>query len=188
MMDYTMNGRSPIRCGNADTIMAPHNVYRCKGEDKWVSIAVGSDEEWKALKNAMGEPEWAENPAYANAYGRHENRRIIDEHMADWTMGYTHYEIMERLQAVGVAAMPSFCATEILNDPHVKARELLTTVEHPLLGEQHVFNPPWKLSDTPATIRKPGPCLGEDNEEVYTTLVGLSQQEMQQLTQDQVLY
>lgn len=51
-----MNGTSPNRCGNQDAIMAPHNVYRCKGDDKWISIAVGSDEEWQALKGAMGNP------------------------------------------------------------------------------------------------------------------------------------
>lgn len=188
LMEYTMNGRSPTRCGNDDPVMAPHNVYRCKGDDKWISIAVGTDEEWEALKGAMGSPAWAEDAKYADVFGRHENRQELDQNMAAWTILYTPMEIMEQLQSVGVAAMPSFSASEILENPHVKARELVTSVQHPLLGEQFVIMPPWKMSETPATIRKPGPCLGEDNEEVFSTLLGYSHEEIQQMTDAQILY
>lgn len=188
MMEYTMNGRSLGRTGNTDPVMAPHNVYRCKGDDKWISIAVGTEEEWQNLVHAMGDPEWAKDEKFADMYSRHENSAEIDAHMAEWTIQYGHIELMHLLQDAGVAAMPSFCATEILEDPHVKARGLLTTVEHPLLKTQHVFNPPWKLSETPATIRKPGPCLGEDNVEVFTTLLGMSEEEVKKLEEEKTLY
>lgn len=188
MMEYTMNGRSLFRCGNEDPIMAPHNVYRCKGEDKWVSIAVGTDEEWRALCGAMGKTKLADDPAYAAAYSRRQNREELDVIMSAWTIDYTHREVMEKLQAVGVAAMPSFSASEILSDPHTEARGLVTSVQHPLLGEQRVINPPWKLSETPATIREPGPCLGEDNVEVFTTLLGLSANEVKRLTEEKIAY
>jgi benzylsuccinate CoA-transferase BbsF subunit len=188
MMDYTMNGRSPIRCGNADTIMAPHNVYRCKGEDKWVSIAVATDEEWKSLCRAMGEPEWTKDAAFGDSYSRHKNRNKLDEHMARWTADYTHFEVMERLQAAGVAAMPSFCASELLTNPHTLARELITSVHHPVLGEQKVIAPPWKLSETPASIQKAAPCLGEDNEAVFGGLLGMSKEELNRLSEGKIVY
>ena len=188
MMEYTMNGRSLGRTGNTDPVMAPHNVYRCKGDDKWISIAVGTEEEWQDLVHAMGDPEWAKDEKFADMYSRHKNSAELDTHMAEWTIQYGHIELMHLLQDAGVAAMPSFCATEILEDPHVKARGLLTTVEHPLLKTQHVFNPPWKLSETPATIRKPGPCLGEDNVEVFTTLLGMSEEEVKKLEEEKTLY
>ncbi len=188
MMEYTMNGRSLGRTGNTDPVMAPHNVYRCKGDDKWISIAVGTEEEWQNLVHAMGDPEWAKDEKFADMYSRHENSAEIDRHMTEWTIRYGHIELMHLLQDAGVAAMPSFCATEILEDPHVKARGLLTTVEHPLLKTQHVFNPPWKLSETPATIRKPGPCLGEDNMAVFTTLLGMSEEEVKKLEEEKTLY
>ena len=168
--------------------MAPHNVYRCKGDDKWISIAVGTEEEWQNLVHAMGDPDWAKDEKFADMYARHENSAELDRHMAEWTVRYGHIELMHLLQDAGVAAMPSFCATEILEDPHVKARGLLTTVEHPLLKTQHVFNPPWKLSETPATIRKPGPCLGEDNVEVFTGLLGMSEEEVRRLEEEKTLY
>ena len=188
MMEYTMNGRSLKRTGNTDPVMAPHNVYRCKGDDKWVSIAVGDQEEWKALVHAMGDPAWAKDEKFADPFRRHENAAELDAHMAEWTINLTHYDVMMKLQAAGVAAMPSFCATEILEDPHTKARELFTAVEHPLLKTQYVMNPAWKLSETPATIRKPGPCLGEDNVEVFTTLLGMTEAEVKELEEKQILY
>lgn len=188
LMEYTMNKRSPSRCGNQDSIMAPHNCYRCKGDDKWVSIAVATDEEWKALCGAMGNPEWTRDEAFSDAYSRWENRAQLDKLISEWTINYTHYEVMTLLQSVGVAAMPSFNAEEILSDPHVKARGLFTEVEHPVLGKQVVMNPIWKLSETPATIRKAGPCMGEDNEEVFGSLLGMSREEIEKLIEEQIIY
>ena len=125
LMEYTMNQRSPFRCGNQDSIMAPHNCYRCKGDDKWISIAVATDEEWKAMCGVMGNPAWTKDEAFSNVYSRWKNRAQLDKHIAEWTINYTHYEVMTLLQGAGVAAMPSFSAEEILSDPHVKARGLV---------------------------------------------------------------
>ena len=188
MMEYTMNGRSLKRTGNTDPTFAPHNVYPCRGEDKWVSIAVGNEEEWQALVGVMGNPDWAKDEAFADAYSRHENAAELDEHIAAWTSGLTHYDVMMKLQAAGVAATPSFCASEILTDPHTVARDLFTTVEHPLLKTQHVMNPAWKLSETPAEINKAAPMMGEDNERIFKGLLGVSEEEYNDLVDRKVIY
>ena len=189
LMEYTMNGRSPFRHGNEDAIMAPHQVYRCKGDDKWVSIAVATDEEWKALCGAMGNPEWAmDEEKYGNAYSRWQNRKELDGHMTEWTKQYTHYEVMELLQSVGVAAMPSFNAEEILKDPQTRERELFTTVNYPALGEQVVMKPAWRFSETPARIRKAGSLLGEDNDDVFGNLLGMSKEEIRKLEEAQIIW
>lgn len=189
LMDFTMNGRSKKRCGNDDEIMAPHGVYRCKGDDKWISIAVKTDAEWAALVNAMGNPAWAlDGEKYGNAYSRWKNRRELDGHMEAWTKEFSHYELMERLQKDGVAAMPSFDAEEILTDPHTKARELFVPVEHPRLGEQIVMGPAWKFSETPAGVFKAGPNIGEDNFKVFGGLLGMKEKEIRQLIEKKVIY
>jgi benzylsuccinate CoA-transferase BbsF subunit len=188
LMEYTMNKKSPLRCGNQDSIMAPHNCYRCKGDDKWVSIAVGTDEEWKALCEAMGNPEWAEDEIFSSVYGRWENRVKLDKFIAEWTINYTHYEIMTLLQSAGVAAAPSLCAEEILSDPHVKARGKVAEVEHPLMGKKKVIGPPWKLSETPAKINKASPLLGEHNEEIFGSLLGMPKEEIEKLVNEKVIY
>jgi len=188
MMSYTMNGVSPFRQANGDAVMAPHNVYPCLGEDKWVSIAVGNQEEWCALCHALGDPQWTKEEKFSDPYLRHKYRNELDVHLSRWTAGRTHREVMELLQSAGVAAMPSFCASEILEDPHTAARDMVTSVQHPVLGKQMVLNPPWKLSETPARIWKAAPCMGADNEDIFTSLVGLSEDEYQDLTARKVIY
>lgn len=188
LMDFTMNGRSPGRNGNQDAVMAPHGCYRCQGDDKWISIAVADDGEWRSLCQVMGNPEWSENPAYGSGYGRWQHRKELDRYISVWTAGYTHYQLMTMLQKAGVAAMPSFDAEEILTDPHTKARNLFVEVEHPRLGKQIVMGPAWKFSRTPAKVRKAGPLIGEDNDRVFGSMLGMSKEEIEKRKKENVIY
>lgn len=188
LMGYTMNGVSPMRRGNDDSIMAPHQVYRCKGNDKWVSIAVATEEEWKSLCHVMGDPEWTKDAKYADEYARWSNRKELDKHMTEWTKEYEDYEVMDLLQAAGVAAMPSMSAEEILSDRHSEARGIFTKVKHPVLGEKTVVMPPWRFSETPAEIEKAAPLLGENNEEIFNGLLGMSKEETDKLKEAKIIY
>lgn len=188
IMDYTMNHREPVRRGNRDAIMAPHNCYRCKGDDKWVSIAVATDQEWEALCQAMGNPEWTKGELFSDAYGRWQNQEHLDRLVGQWTINYSHYEVMELLQASGVAAVPSFSAEELFADPHLRERQVFTEVEHPVIGKQVVLNPPWKFSATPAKVERASPVLGEHNEYVFGELLGMPKQEITRLIEDKVIY
>ncbi len=188
IMDYTMNHREPSRSGNRDTIMAPHNCYRCQGEDKWISIAVATDQEWEALCQAMGNPEWTRDELFSDAYSRWQNQEHLDRLIAQWTVNYSPYEVMERLQASGVAAVPSFDAEELFANPHLRERQVFTEVEHPVIGKQVVLNPPWKLSATPARVERASPVLGQHNEYVFGELLGMSKQEITKLMEDRVIY
>jgi len=188
LLEYPMNQHSPRRCGNQDEIMAPHNVYRCASDDKWISIAVANDEEWNALCSVMGNPEWAKKEAYTDQAGRWTNQKEIDAQLAEWTIQFTDYDLMNKLQAVGAAAMPSFCAEQILSDPHVKAREKLLEIEHPAMGKKWVLSPPWKMSETPARIYKAAPLLGADNETVFEEWAGLTKEEIAAYIADEIIY
>ncbi len=188
LMDYTMNQRVRIRDGNQDESMAPHNCYRCKGEDKWVSIAVATDEEWEALCRVMGNPDWTRDARFSDAYLRWENHEELDKLIGGWTINRTHYEVMDILQKAGVAAMPSFSAEELFNDPHFKARGLTAEVEHPKMGKQIVIGAPWRISDSPLPVQRASPLLGEHNEYVFGELLGMSKQEIARLKEEKVLY
>ena len=188
MMDYSMNQRSPSRDGNRDAIMAPHNCYRCKGNDRWISIAVANDEEWAGLAKAMGNPDWAMDPAFATAYSRWQNQTRLDQLIQEWTIDFGHYALMERLQKHGVAAMPSFKAKDLFSDPHIVARGGVIEIEHPVLGTRKTIAPPWKMSETQPEITRAAPLLGEHNTYVFQDLLGLSQQELDQLIQEQIVY
>jgi len=188
IMDYTMNGRVRTRNGNRDDIMAPHNCYRCKGEDKWVSIAVGDDEEWKALCHAMDKPELAADERFADQFNRWKHQDQLDILIEKWTTQHTHYEVMEMLQSEGVAAFPSLNNEEIFNDPHCRERGCFTSVNHPEQGEMYVVSPPWKFSETPAKVTTAAPLLGEHNEYVFGELLGMPKDEISKLVIEKVLY
>jgi benzylsuccinate CoA-transferase BbsF subunit len=188
LMEYIMHGRVQSRNGNHDRIMAPHNCYRCRGDDKWVSIAVSTDEEWRALCDAAGRPEWASDERFADAYSRWKNEKELDELIGEWTANYTNYEVTEILQKAGVAAMPSFSNEEIFSDPHFKARNLAVEVEHPAMGKQVVFGPPWRFSETPARVVKSAPTIGESNDYVFGEILGMSGREIARLVDEEIIY
>ena len=188
LMEYLLNGRVQHRRGNRNDIMAPHNCYRCKGEDKWVSIAVSTPEEWAALCDVIGNPGWTKEDRFADAYRRWSNQDELDALLATWTMGYTHREVTEMMQQAGVAAMPSLSNEEIVNDSHFKHRGMATTVDHPAMGRQVVLGLPWHFSKTPTPVTKASPLMGESNDYVFGDLLGLSRDEIQRLTDDGAIY
>jgi len=186
-LEYTMNGRVPAREGNRDKIMAPHNVYPCREEDSWVSIAVATEEEWQALCHVMGDPAWAKEERFADGYRRWQNQEELDRLISEWTINYSPTEVMEKLQQAGVAAVPSFSGLELFRDPHLKERGFAKEVAHPAIGKRLVVNVPWRFSATPADVSRYGPLLGEHNEYVFGELLGLPQAEIQRLTADGVI-
>jgi benzylsuccinate CoA-transferase BbsF subunit len=188
LMEYEMNGRVRMRAGNRHPEMAPHDCYRCRGEDHWISIAVADDREWSALCGVMGRPELAGDPSFGTPEARLRNRDELDEIIGAWTADRDDYEVMHQLQAAGVAATPSLSNEALFQDPHVAARGAFVQVEHPHLGKDWVIGPPWRLSRTPASIRRCSPLLGEHNDEIFGGRLGMSREEIQRLQEEQVIY
>jgi len=187
-MDYTMNQRVRERNGNRDELMAPHGCYPCRGEDRWVTIAVSTEEEWRAFYNALGNPHWTEDGRFIDASSRRQNQEELDRLVSEWTRRHTDYEVTEILQRVGVAAAPVLTGDMVAEDPHVRERNILVEMEHSQIGERLVVGPPWKLSSTPARVRRPAPLLGEHNQYVLGELLGMSQDEIEQLVEERVVY
>jgi benzylsuccinate CoA-transferase BbsF subunit len=187
LLDYTMNGRVQSRSGNLDDIMAPHNCYRCRGVDSWVSIAVGNQEEWLALCKAMDKPELAQDKRFTDIISRWENQEELDRLVEQWTSKYSNYDVMNLLQSVGVAAVPSFDAENLFTDPHLAEQDFTQVVEHPEMGALVELKPPWELSETPARIVRHSPLFGEHNNYVLGELLGISKQKLEELVQQGVV-
>ena len=187
-MDYFMNQRSPTRMGNRDDFMAPHNCYRCKGDDKWVSIAIATDEEWQAFCHTVDKPDWISDPRFADSTTRWQNQSELDTLISQWTINHTHYEVAEILQRAGVAAFPSMSREELAHDPHLIERGAFVEVEHPEAGRKTFLTPPWKFSATPAEITRYSPLLGEDNEYVFCELLGMPVEEFATLVGEGIIY
>lgn len=187
VMDYMMNGRDQGRQGNRDAVMVPHNVYRCHGEDKWVAIAVETDEEWHSLCQVIGQPEWLTDGRFRDRRSRKVHEQELDVLLTVWTQKRTQTEIMHLLQSAGVAATPVYDTESLITDPQFQHREYLVSPGHPVTGDHSVAGIPGKYSAIEPRYT-PAPCLGQDNEEIFGTLLGLSQDEIARLQEEKVIY
>jgi benzylsuccinate CoA-transferase BbsF subunit len=186
-MDHSMNGRVQTRAGNRDHLMAPHNCYPCLGDNKWVTIAVACDDEWDALRRVVGDSR-LEDQRFADASSRWQNQDALDQLIGEWTASRSQEEVTQALQDVGVAAMPVLDGQALVRDPHLHARGVLQSVNHPAIGENLTVSPPWRFSRTPTPIDGPGPLLGEHNQYVLGELLGMPSEEIEKLVAEEVVY
>lgn len=187
-MDYAMNQRQPQRIGNRDPLMAPHNCFRCVGQDEWVSIACGTDGEWRALCQTIGRPELADDARFQTAAARKANEDALEELLTAWTQGRDKWQVTKTLQAAGVAAFPSMTSKDLAEDPHLNARGFFARLEHPEVGVRAHTAMPWRLSNSPNGVRTPAPLIGNDTDYVMRDLLGYSAQEVAELKDAEVLY
>ena len=186
LMDYSMNKRVRQRQGNRHPFMAPHQNYRCRGEDEWIAISITSDKEWAQLVKVMEEPAWAEDEKFETPLARLENEDALNRHIEAWTAGYDKYELMDELQRNGVPAGAVLAPREVVEDLHLEARDAIEEMDY---AESHRFKMPgipWKMSKTPGKIRCPAPRLGQDSESVLSELLNMSHEEYQHLVEKRV--
>ena len=174
IMEYSMNNRSPGFPGNRHPAMSPHGNYPCKGKDKWISIAIKTDEEWQRFCDAIGKSDWMEDARFADRYCRLVNREELDKLVSTVTINYETYELTGILQKVKVAATPVMNIEDQYSDPHYQEKQTYVEIEHPLIGMEILPAIPFRLSKTPGDIRRPAPSLGEHNQYVLTELLHLS--------------
>ena len=188
-MDYAMNGRNAAPIGNRHPLAvgAPHGVFPCAGEDRWISIAVLTDNEWNGLKNAMGNPDWTESKDFSTPPNRVANITSLHESLAEWTKDQDHRTLAESLQNAGVAATPVLNVGDLLNDPHYKARGTYIEVTHPLGFNETIYGAYVKTSRTEAAI-EPGPAMGRDNEHVFKNILGMSNDRYDRLVAEEIIY
>ncbi|MCE2484529.1 MAG: CoA transferase [Desulfurellaceae bacterium] len=188
LMDYAMNKTQAERDGNHDPWMAPHGCFKCRGDaDKWVTIVCGSDAEWQALCRAIGQPELASDKRFANATARKANEDALEDILSAWTAQRDRWEVTEVLQQAGVAAFPSMSNKDMATDPHLEARGYLVRKDHPEFSPRVHAGIPWQMSDTPCEVRAAAPLRGQHTDEVLGELLGMSEAEIQQLRDGQVL-
>jgi benzylsuccinate CoA-transferase BbsF subunit len=187
-MEYVMNGAEPPRQGNRDVWMAPHNCFRCSGEDAWVAIACGAEEEWQALCRVIGQPQLADDPRFHSASARKAHEDELEQLITAWTMQLDRWEITRQLQAAGVAAFPSMSSKDLVEDAHLNGRGFFVRLPHPRVGIQAHSGIPWILTNASNGVRAPAPLLGQHTEEVLRDVLGYTDEDIRQLRARQVLY
>lgn len=188
MLIMTMNGSPPPRTGNRIDDMAPHGMFRCEGEDRWVSIACGSDEEWATLCEAMGKPELATDSRFATLADRKANEDELELSIMEWTIVQDPFAVTKTLQAAGLAAFPPLVNRELAEDPQLNARDFFVEKEHLEVGVRKHAGIPWKFSDTPAEVKRAAPVMGQDNDYVFGELLGMSSDTIADLVERQIIH
>jgi crotonobetainyl-CoA:carnitine CoA-transferase CaiB-like acyl-CoA transferase len=191
--EYTASRALLSRGGNRGPMAAPQNVYQVAGPDEWgrddcwVAIAVADDEQWVALRRALGDPEWAAEPAFAKATGRVHGHDRIDAYLQAWCRDRPADEVVELLWSAGV---PVGKVVQPHRQPELaqfESRNFFEEVVHPVSGSSRYNTLPMKFSRGPARLHeRHAPLLGEHTEELLTEL-GLTRSELDELQADGII-
>ena len=171
-------GEAPTPIGNRSPRMAPHGVFPCAGEDRWIAIAVHDDTAWHALAQAAN----LADERFAKVDGRRRFEDEIEARLAAWTAGFEADSLMRRLQRLGVAAGVVRSVREGLDDPHLVARGWFRDLTRPDLGRQKYNGAAWRFASAAMAFQSPPPRLGEHSELLFHDLLGLQPDDIARLT------
>ncbi|MGZ4172693.1 MAG: CoA transferase, partial [Solirubrobacteraceae bacterium] len=173
--------------GNASRHAAPWGIYPCAGDDEWCVVTVRDDDDWRRLRSAVGDPEWAQGEDLATTTGRLARRAEIDGHLTAWTRQRWPREVTATLQAAGVPAGFMQRAAEYEDDPQLRARDFLRTFEQPGLEPMAIEHAPFRSELIPTPANMPAPEPGQHTREICTGLLGMDPDDVDRLVASGVL-
>jgi crotonobetainyl-CoA:carnitine CoA-transferase CaiB-like acyl-CoA transferase len=184
ILDYVANGTNPEPTGNRHPFgaWAPHGIYRCAGQDRWVAIAVQGDTQWRALCTIMGEPAHASDPRFVTHERRLANQDALDASIEAWTSTLDRYDAMRRCQAAEIAAGAVQDGADLgERDEQLSARRFFATHSGDGVAEYGYDRFPARFNgrrpDAAEAVHHPG----ADTYDVVTALLGVSDDEFAEL-------
>lgn len=181
VVDFSAYGVLLERSGNRSADAAPQGLYPCCGTEQWLAISVQSDAQWRELTAALGNPDWATRGELQTLAGRHAAHDWIDDRLAAWAATQDVNEVVEQLISQGI---PSARVTDPrFADGHeqLNAFGYFEEVEHPIMGNHRLPTLPFRFAGVPRWVTRSAPMLGEHNEEVLRTVLGLNDDEIADL-------
>jgi len=196
-MDAAWNGRDQRTLGNRHPT-AVQGCYPCRGPEpteetareggeRWINITINDDGEWEALCEVLGDPDWTKDEKFATQESRRKHHDEFDRHIEAFTRHRDNFELFYVLQDYGVPAGPVEDHRDAHMDPQLNARNFFRTITGPDVGTFRYPAFPWNFSKTPLQVTHP-PCrLGGDNDYVYREVIGLTDDEISDLTGKKVI-
>jgi crotonobetainyl-CoA:carnitine CoA-transferase CaiB-like acyl-CoA transferase len=173
------------RMGSRHPGGGPLNIYRCK--DDYVFILVALPSHWARFCKILGREDLIEDPRTLTIADRARNIDFVDELVNRWTEVKTAAEVLQTMEEAGLVACPIYDFSQILQDEHIQEREMVTEVDHPVAGKLKLFGVAVKHSLTPGKVRSPAPLMGQHNREIYGGLLGLSEEELEQIKREGII-
>jgi crotonobetainyl-CoA:carnitine CoA-transferase CaiB-like acyl-CoA transferase len=173
--------------GNRNERGAPWGSYPCAGHEQWVAITCRGDEDWKKLRLALGQPEWAMRPELDTLEGRRAAHDEIDAHLAEWTSGQSKLSVTGGLQMFGVPAAPMLTGSEQAADPHFQARGYPRWLDQQDLGWIGLEGPSFRASGMSDVVTRQAPRLGEHTRGICRELLDVPEDEIEALVAAGVL-
>ena len=187
LVEYSAYGVVMQREGNRAPYAAPQGLYACRGVERWLAISCESDADWEALKDALGRPSWADEPALATHSGRRAEHDAIDAHLESWAAERELDDAVEQLLAHGVPAAPALDGKLSSKHPQHVARRFYEQVEFPIAGMHPVPIVPFRYEGERDWVRQPAPTMGQHNREILRDIVGFSEAEIEELESEGVI-
>lgn len=178
LLEYQVNGRMPRRDGNYDPDAVPHDAYPCAGDDQWCAVAIENDEQWRALRRALGDPAWAAVPELDTAAGRRRHSETIDRELSAFSRRHEARALMDLLQSAGVPAGMVQRSSDHQHDPQLLHRRFFRTMEHAEMGEVPYEGHQFRIAGYDNGPRTPAPCLGEHSIEILQEVLGYDDDEL----------
>jgi len=183
---YDQVGLVPGRHGNRSPNNAPRNTYLTR-DGRWVAISASATSVAERVMRLVGRPELTQEAWFSSASERVRHGDELDGAVAEWIRGRDFQDVMAAFQDVGAALAPIYDMRQLLDDPHVRERETITTVADEDLGPLRMQNVMFRVVGAPGRVRFAGRRLGQDNAEVYRELLGFGVDDLADLRQRGVI-
>lgn len=183
---YDQLGIVQVRTGNRSVNNAPRNTYRT-ADGRWVAISTSAQSIAERAMRLVGHPEVIEEPWFASGAERAKHAEELDGYVGGWIARHDLSQVMEAFEEAEAAVAPVYDIEQIMKDPQYEALGSIATIEDAELGSVRMQNVMFRMSDTPGRIRWAGRGLGEDNSTIYCDELGLTEDDLAELTDKGVL-
>ena len=185
LMNFFMNGKIIERNGNIESNIGIHDLFPCKGFDSWIALVIESNEDWNKFCSLSELPNITE---FNTNKLRIANRAKLTKEISQWTKKFDKFNLMKKLQSYGIMCGASMDSLEVMQNEHHLERSFVSDYVHKEFEDIKLPNLPWTFNNTLETNILPAPELGSSNNYILGDLLGIEQNQIDKMVEEQIIY